>query len=80
MCKEKPIGDKMRKEIETAIHALESYKSDDLARAKAVFKYHTQEQLDMLYGASGSTPRKILAKYQEKENEINAAIEYLKGL
>lgn len=63
-----------------AINALEFTKGDDLHRARLRFGSMTEEELDKEYGQSGRTYRQILREYEEHEEKINKAIEWLKNL
>ena len=64
---------------ELIIKALLNYKGDDSIRAKRFFANYTDEQLDSLYGASGDTPRQMLAGYNKFDQAIENAINWVKS-
>lgn len=52
---------------------------DDLERAKAVFRNHSQADLDKKYGQSGKTCREILAGYENARNRNKEVTEWFKN-
>lgn len=63
-----------------AIAALEASKSDDLRRTEKAFEGFSDKQLDAPYGQSGRTAREILSSFREKEDRINEAIAWIRGI
>lgn len=61
------------------IRALENMKGDDLHRARRAFQGMTQSQMQEQHGQSGKTRAQILAGYEAHEDEINAAIAWVRN-
>jgi hypothetical protein len=59
---------------QTILTALETYRGDDLYRARSAFRHCTHEELNSEYGQSGKTRAEIIAEYEAREAKINAAI------
>jgi adenylosuccinate synthase len=70
----------MNKYQQLAIRALEYMKGDNYPRAKAVFRNYTPEQMQKQYGQSGSTCAQILEEYKQYEEEVDAAIKWVKSI
>lgn len=68
----------MNEHQKLAIQALGNMRGDDLCRARNAFKGCTPEQMGEQYGQSGKTRREILAEYEEHEERVNAAIQWVK--
>ena len=64
---------------ELAIRALERMMGDDTARAKAAYRNCTPEQMQQEYGQSGQTRAQILAGYEEHDDKVQAAINWVKA-
>lgn len=62
-----------------AVQALIALRGDDLERAKAAFS-PAKMNLDREWGASGKTPRQLLAEYQAHADAVDAAIEEIRAL
>jgi hypothetical protein len=60
--------------------ALESYRGDNLARAKHAFSRCTPEQMGQQYGQSGQTRNEILAGYQEHHDRVTQALREVEAL
>lgn len=70
----------MRPEQEFAIRAIENSRGDDLARARMTFAGCDEAVLDKQYGQSGKTRREILKEYEAHEEEVEAALAWLKSV
>jgi len=64
----------------TTLRYLEGARGDDLYRASAAFRGMTLYQMNEQYGESGKTRQQIIDGYEEREREIDAAIEWVKGV
>lgn len=69
----------MNKHKKLVLQVLLDFKGDDHARAKAAFARLSEKQMDEQWGMSGKTPRQILADYEERNREIDEAIEWVKS-
>jgi len=63
----------------TIKRALESFRGDDLYRARMAFKTRTPEQMQQPYGQSGQTCAQILEGYQQHDAAVNAALVWLES-
>jgi hypothetical protein len=61
-----------------AMRALESYRGDDLYRARAAFRAFTPEQMQEQHGVSGKTRAEILAGYEAHNAAIDAAMRWVR--
>lgn len=59
------------------IRALEGLKGDDTYRAKMAFRGLTPEQMRQQYGESGRTREEIVADYERRDAEVDAAIAWV---
>jgi len=64
----------------TILDALSAYRGDDLYRAKANFKFLSDEEMDSMYGQSGKTRRQLLAEYEAFNQRITDAIAFVEEL
>ena len=62
-----------------AIEALERMLGDNTARAKAMFKNCTKEEMNQEYGESEKTRAQIISEYEEYDAKVNAAIQWVKA-
>jgi len=69
----------MNEHKELAIRALGNMMGDNTARARAVFRNCTPEQMQEQYGQSGQTRAQILAGYEEHDATVLAAINWVKS-
>jgi hypothetical protein len=70
----------MNKHAETAIKALSMYLGDDFQRAQAAFKRFTPEQMQDQHGESGKTRQQILDDYKAHQDQVTAAITWVKSV
>jgi hypothetical protein len=62
---------------EFVLRALESYKGDNLERARYAFKGCTPEQMRQEYGQSGQTRAQILEGYEHDRQKWQDAYDWL---
>ena len=67
-------------DIATITHALVRFRGDDLERARAAFRYLSEEALDAPHGQSGFTRRQILQQYEDHVARVESALQAIKGL
>ena len=60
--------------------AMQMYRGDDYARAKAAFRNYTPEQMQQQYGQSGHTCQQILDGYKQQNDEWHETWDWLQGL
>ncbi len=63
----------------TLLRALQGYRGDDLARAKAAFRRMTPAQMLEEHGESGKTRQQVLDDYQLHDDEAKAAIAWVEA-
>lgn len=68
----------MSEHRELILKALYGLLGDDLQRAKAAFRHLSFEQMQQQYGHSGKTFQQILDEYQQHNDKVMAAIEWVK--
>ena len=68
----------MSEHLKTIEKALQQYKGDDAARARAAFSRCTPEQMQEQYGQSDSTRADILRQYEKHEAEVEAALAWVR--
>jgi hypothetical protein len=59
------------------ISALNSHKGDNLARARNAWGGLSDIEMDQLHGQSGRTKREFLNDYQQHDDEVNEAINWV---
>lgn len=59
------------------IKALDSYRGDNLARARYFWKDLTQEEMEQQHGHSGLTKRQLLESYEIFDKEVADAIKWI---
>jgi len=64
---------------DVCIRALETYRGDNLSRARWAFKGTPPEDMQKEYGQSGQTRAAILAGYEQHDSEVAAAIAWVKS-
>lgn len=62
---------------QTLLRALELAKDDSLERATWAFRNCTPEQMQEVYGVSGSTRQEILDSYRAARQKVLAAMEWV---
>ena len=60
------------------ISVLNSNIGDDSSRARAVFRNHTPEEMQEVYGNSGKSKAQVLAEYEAQDEKYRAAIDWLR--
>ncbi len=65
---------------ELAVKALEQMRGDDLTRARSAFRHMTTHQLVQPHPETGISPAEELAALGKREIQIDAAIDWLRGL
>lgn len=68
----------MSEHLKTIEKALQQFKGDDAARARAAFSRCTPEQMQEQYGQSDSTRADILRQYEKHEAEVEAALSWVR--
>lgn len=64
--------------LKTIEKALQQFKGDDAARARAAFSRCTPEQMQEKHGQSDSTRADILRQYEKHEAEVEAALSWVR--
>ena len=59
------------------ISLLKEHRGDDLDRARHAFRNYTPAQMNAPYGQSDKTPAQIIAGYEQRELEIDNAIDWV---
>ena len=70
----------MHKYQSMAIKALEFMKGVHYPRAKAEFRDYTPAQMQTQYYHTGKTCAQILEEYKQYEEEVDAAIKWVKSI
>lgn len=70
----------MNEHAKLAIAALEQFRSDDLYRAKSAFRNRTPEQMNEVWSGNGETCAEVLKGYQDREDRVDAAINWIKTI
>lgn len=68
----------MSQHLKTIEKALQQFKGDDAARARAAFSRCTPEQMQEQHGQSGRTRAEILQGYEKHEAEVEAALAWVR--
>lgn len=69
----------MNQHQELAIRALSSMMGNDTAKVRAAFRNRTPDQMQEPYGQNGETCAQVLAGYEAREAEVQAAIDWVKA-
>lgn len=64
---------------EIVLSALNSYKGDDVYRARAAFKGFSIIQMGAQHGESGKSRQEILDEYESHAAEVNYVIDFIKA-
>lgn len=59
------------------IKALDSYRGDNLARARYFFRNLTTEEMEQQHGHSGLTKKQLLESYEKFDKEVADAIKWV---
>lgn len=64
---------------ETILRALESYRGDNLQRARWAFKGLSPDEMAQQYGQSGQTRAELLAGYEAHDQTVSDAVAWVKA-